>query len=130
MDFGLILDRFLEAALGTDAMYFAVAAVGILVAAFVPKRGRYLTQLVLSLAGPVARPEVSAHLTLDRLIAAGGSVQKIAAEIAAADTPVDLPDADARALRDQGVAEIFGPGSSLKAIGAWLEEALDARETD
>lgn len=29
MDFGLILDRFLEAALGTDAMYFAVAAIGL-----------------------------------------------------------------------------------------------------
>lgn len=39
-----------------------------------------------------------------------------------------IPDADARALRDQGVAEIFGPGSSLKAIAQWLEEALDARE--
>ena len=41
-----------------------------------------------------------------------------------------IPDADARALREQGVAEIFGPGSSLKAIGAWLEQALDERETD
>ncbi|MBW3605214.1 MAG: branched-chain amino acid ABC transporter permease [Actinobacteria bacterium] len=29
MDFGLILDRFLEAALGTDAVYFAVAAIGL-----------------------------------------------------------------------------------------------------
>jgi hypothetical protein len=38
------------------------------------------------------------------------------------------PDADARALREQGVAEIFGPGSSLKAIAQWLETALDARE--
>ncbi len=41
-----------------------------------------------------------------------------------------IPDADARALREQGVAEIFGPGSSLKAIGLWLEQALDERETD
>ena len=32
-----------------------------------------------------------------------------------------IPNADARALREQGVAEIFGPGSSLKAIGEWLE---------
>ena len=40
-----------------------------------------------------------------------------------------IPDADARELRSQGVAEIFGPGSSLKAIGAWLEEALDSRES-
>jgi methylmalonyl-CoA mutase C-terminal domain/subunit len=39
-----------------------------------------------------------------------------------------IPDADARALREQGVAEIFGPGSSLKAIAQWLETALDARE--
>jgi methylmalonyl-CoA mutase cobalamin-binding domain/chain len=36
-----------------------------------------------------------------------------------------IPDADARALREQGVAEIFWPGSSLKAIGTWLEDALD-----
>ena len=39
-----------------------------------------------------------------------------------------IPDADARILREQGVSEVFGPGSSLKAISAWLEEALDARE--
>jgi len=39
-----------------------------------------------------------------------------------------IPDADARALREQGVAEIFGPGSSLKAIAAWLEIELDRRE--
>ena len=39
-----------------------------------------------------------------------------------------IPDADARALREQGVSEIFGPGSSLKAIAQWLEIALDARE--
>jgi hypothetical protein len=29
MDFGGILDRFLEAALGVDAVYFAVAAIGL-----------------------------------------------------------------------------------------------------
>lgn len=39
-----------------------------------------------------------------------------------------IPDADARMLREQGVSEVFGPGSSLKAISAWLEEALDSRE--
>lgn len=39
-----------------------------------------------------------------------------------------IPDADARILREQGVSEVFGPGSSLKAISAWLEEALDSRE--
>ena len=39
-----------------------------------------------------------------------------------------IPDADARALREQGVAQIFGPGSSLKGIAAWLEAELDNRE--
>ncbi len=39
-----------------------------------------------------------------------------------------IPDADARALREQGVSEIFGPGSSLKAIAQWLEQTLDSRE--
>ncbi|MGA0895007.1 MAG: methylmalonyl-CoA mutase, partial [Ilumatobacteraceae bacterium] len=41
-----------------------------------------------------------------------------------------IPDADARALREQGVAEVFGPGSSLKGISAWLETTLDAREEE
>ncbi len=40
-----------------------------------------------------------------------------------------IPDADARALQEQGVAKIFGPGSSLQAIGEWLETALDETET-
>jgi len=40
----------------------------------------------------------------------------------------NLGDADARELRNQGVGEIFGPGSSLKDIASWLEQALDARE--
>ena len=40
-----------------------------------------------------------------------------------------IPDADAAALRGQGVAEIFGPGSSLREIAAWLERALDERES-
>ena len=39
-----------------------------------------------------------------------------------------IPDADARALKAQGVAQIFGPGSSLKAISGWLEAELDQRE--
>jgi len=39
-----------------------------------------------------------------------------------------IPDADARELRNQGVSEIFGTGSSLKDIATWLEQALDARE--
>jgi methylmalonyl-CoA mutase C-terminal domain/subunit len=36
-----------------------------------------------------------------------------------------IPDADAAALKQQGVSEIFGPGSSLKTIAEWLEVALD-----
>ena len=43
-------------------------------------------------------------------------------------TALVIPDADARELRAQGVAEIFGPGSSLKGISAWLEAALDSKE--
>ena len=38
-----------------------------------------------------------------------------------------IPDADARTLKEQGVGEVFGPGSSLKAICLWLEEELDKR---
>ncbi len=40
-----------------------------------------------------------------------------------------IPDEDVAALKEQGVAEIFGPGSSLRAIGEWLESALDQRES-
>ena len=39
-----------------------------------------------------------------------------------------IPDADARTLKEQGVGQGFGPGSSLKAICAWLEETLDAAQ--
>jgi methylmalonyl-CoA mutase, C-terminal domain len=39
-----------------------------------------------------------------------------------------IPDADVRSLKSQGIAEIFQPGSSLKAITAWLERELDSRE--
>jgi methylmalonyl-CoA mutase C-terminal domain/subunit len=39
-----------------------------------------------------------------------------------------IPDADAAALKEQGVTEIFGPGSSLKGISDWLEAELDQRE--
>ena len=31
-------------------------------------------------------------------------------------------------LKEAGVAEVFTPGAPLPAIGAWLGEALDARE--
>lgn len=39
-----------------------------------------------------------------------------------------IPDADARTLKEQGVSQVFGPGSSLKAICVWLEETLDAAQ--
>jgi len=39
-----------------------------------------------------------------------------------------IPDSDAAVLKQQGVSEIFGPGSSLKAIAEWLEKTLDERE--
>jgi len=39
-----------------------------------------------------------------------------------------IPDGDITTLKAQGVSEIFGPGSSLRAIGEWLETALDTRE--
>lgn len=39
-----------------------------------------------------------------------------------------IPEADARALREQGVAAIFGPGSPLSTIASWLEDELDRRD--
>ena len=39
-----------------------------------------------------------------------------------------IPDGDAKALKQQGVSEIFGPGSSLKSIAEWLVSTLDERE--
>ena len=41
-----------------------------------------------------------------------------------------IPEADIRILKEQGVAELFTPGASLRKIGTWLEETLDAREGD
>jgi len=40
-----------------------------------------------------------------------------------------IPDSDAKALREQGVAQVFGPGSSLKEIATWLETTLDSQES-
>ena len=37
-----------------------------------------------------------------------------------------IPDEDVLALKQQGVGEIFGPGSSLGEIAKWLESALDS----
>ena len=39
-----------------------------------------------------------------------------------------IPDGDVTILKDQGVSAIFGPGTSLRAIGEWLETELDQRE--
>jgi methylmalonyl-CoA mutase C-terminal domain/subunit len=39
-----------------------------------------------------------------------------------------IPDADAAALKAQGVAEIFGPGSTMASITEWLATTLDGRE--
>ena len=39
-----------------------------------------------------------------------------------------IPEADIPVLKEAGVAEVFTPGAPLPAIGAWLGEALDARE--
>lgn len=41
-----------------------------------------------------------------------------------------IPDADVRALKAQGIAEIFQPGASLRAISSWLETTLDASAAD
>ncbi len=39
-----------------------------------------------------------------------------------------IPAGDMRTLQQQGVAKVFGPGSSLKGISQWLEATLDERE--
>jgi methylmalonyl-CoA mutase C-terminal domain/subunit len=62
-----------------------------------------------------------AHLTL---------FPRVMEELRRRDLGGVIPDAVARALREQGVSEIFGPGSSLKAISQWLEHALDQREDE
>ncbi len=40
-----------------------------------------------------------------------------------------IPEADIPVLKDLGVSQVFTPGAPLPAIGAWLEEALDQRES-
>jgi methylmalonyl-CoA mutase, C-terminal domain len=40
-----------------------------------------------------------------------------------------IPDADIPALTAAGVAKVFTPGSSLDGISAWLETALDERNS-
>ena len=39
-----------------------------------------------------------------------------------------IPEEDVATLKQQGVGEIFGPGSSLGDIAKWLELALDASQ--
>ncbi|HEY3942999.1 MAG TPA: cobalamin B12-binding domain-containing protein [Acidimicrobiales bacterium] len=39
-----------------------------------------------------------------------------------------IPSGDIPALKERGVAEVFGPGATLEDIGTWLAEALDRRE--
>jgi len=61
-------------------------------------------------------PRVFEELTtrgLDDLLVFGGGV---------------IPEADATKLKEQGVAAVFGPGSSLREISRWLETQLDERE--
>ncbi len=40
-----------------------------------------------------------------------------------------IPEADIPVLKDLGVAEVFTPGAPLPAIGEWLADALDERES-
>jgi methylmalonyl-CoA mutase C-terminal domain/subunit len=40
-----------------------------------------------------------------------------------------IPEADIVELKAHGVAEVFTPGAPLASITAWLEAALDGRET-
>jgi methylmalonyl-CoA mutase C-terminal domain/subunit len=67
-----------------------------------------------------------AHLTLvpkivERLRAEGlGDVLVLCGGI--------IPDKDIPILKEEGVAAVFTPGSSLPDIAAWLEQALDERE--
>jgi methylmalonyl-CoA mutase C-terminal domain/subunit len=41
-----------------------------------------------------------------------------------------IPTADIATLKEQGVAAVFTPGSSLRDICRWLEETLDAKEKE
>ena len=51
-------------------------------------------------------PENSGAITADVLVAAGGII----------------PDADVAKLKDAGVAEIFGPGTSIGEIARYFRE--------
>ncbi|MEN3272726.1 MAG: isobutyryl-CoA mutase small subunit, partial [Actinomycetota bacterium] len=61
-------------------------------------------------------PRVMEELTsrgLDDVIVFGGGI---------------IPKPDIDALKAQGVAELFTPGSTMASISDWLARALDARE--
>ncbi|HEX9683362.1 MAG TPA: cobalamin B12-binding domain-containing protein [Acidimicrobiales bacterium] len=38
-----------------------------------------------------------------------------------------IPDADIAALKEQGVAEVFTPGTPMATIASWLRATLDAK---
>jgi len=63
-----------------------------------------------------------AHMTLF------AEVVRLLAESEASDIVVFgggvIPDADVAALRDLGIEEIFGPGTSLDEITRWVDERL------
>ena len=71
------------------------------------------TYRVLEESGPDHAKEFTVGVYLDHVLVFGGGV---------------IPDKDVVTLKTQGVAEVFCPGSSLKAISHWLEQALDSRE--
>ncbi|MDG4821601.1 NADH-quinone oxidoreductase subunit NuoN [Asanoa sp. WMMD1127] len=62
------------AAIAPMLIVFGVAAAGVLVEALVPKRGRYLTQLVLALAGLVAALVVLITQADKRVVTAGQAI--------------------------------------------------------
>ncbi|MEV0718281.1 NADH-quinone oxidoreductase subunit NuoN [Asanoa sp. NPDC050611] len=62
------------AAIAPILVMFGVAAAGVLVEAFVPKRGRYLTQLVLALGGLVAALIVLITEADTRVVTAGNAI--------------------------------------------------------
>jgi methylmalonyl-CoA mutase, C-terminal domain len=73
---------------------------------------------LLSGAHPTLFPRVIAELRdrgLEDVLVFGGGV---------------IPGPDIEALKAQGVAQVFTPGSSLSGISAWLETALDEREEE
>jgi methylmalonyl-CoA mutase C-terminal domain/subunit len=72
---------------------------------------------VLSGAHMTLFPKVVAELAsrgLDDVLVFGGGI---------------IPDPDAAALKEAGVARVFTPGAAMADITSWLESALDSRES-